>query len=325
MAPPLKPDAKSAAAIRDPSAIVDEAKALLAQGRVQESEVLFRQVLTSPTHAAIGFYGIGLTRLVADDVQAAQSLFEQALTLDPANANALYQLGAIAEREGSIDEARSSYERVLALVPGHVGAQERLRTIRPQPAVSAPIPRENKFQSATPVPMARETHQGSAMYEFLRQDPSPLSRQTVAALDALEMKVHPKSAAYVGRHPIRLVLISALTLGLAAVVGYVRVRSITVTIEQGRLQISRGIFGRRLVNVDLWHVRGIQLERSFVNRLTGHGTLMLELAQQSGVNGNKPLELVGIARGQRLEDLYQQLLNAVFLLRSNPLVKGIIQ
>jgi hypothetical protein len=99
---------------------------------------------------------------------------------------------------------------------------------------------------------------------------------------------------------------------------YVGVRMVRITIQKGRVQIKEGILFRRLSNLELWRVSDIELQRTFLNLLTGDGTLVI------GLHHGGKLTVRGLARGTQLEDMYQKLLNLVFLLRSNPLVKGII-
>ncbi len=316
-----------------------------------------------------------MARLAVGDLAAARSFFERALDRDPTNANALYQLGFVAEKSGASEEAVTYYERALALVPGHVSARERLRSLsssrKETPAVVLPSGQAPAAAMPTSVAVG-----GSAIYDYLRQDASPLSRQTVAAVDQLQMRVHPSVSAYAGKRlatfavvfgvPViaGLLLTSAwlggklhalattsvvrrlhlhvsfdvsawakiaivatlLVATVTALIALMRVRATTIAIDRGRLQIRKGLFARRLINIDLWRVHSIELERTFFNRLTGDGTLVLELIQQRATReGDTGIELVGIARGKRLEEVYQQLLNVVFLLRGNPLVKGIIQ
>jgi membrane protein YdbS with pleckstrin-like domain len=359
----------------DPAAVLERAKALLRRGDAAESESMFRQLLALPSHAAVGLYGVGVARLAVGDLAAARSFFERALDRDPTNANALYQLGFVAEKGGAKEEAVAYYERALALVPGHISARERLRSLsssrKETPAVV--LPSGQAPAAAMPSSVAVG---GSAIYDYLRQDASPLSRQTVAAVDQLQMRVHPSISAYAGKRlatfavvfgvPLiaGLLLASAwlggklhalattsvvrrlhlhvsfdvsawakiaivatlLVAAVTALIALMRVRATTIAIDRGRLQIRKGLFARRLINIDLWRVHSIELERTFFNRLTGDGTLVLELIQQRATReGDTGIELVGIARGKRLEEVYQQLLNVVFLLRGNPLVKGIIQ
>jgi tetratricopeptide (TPR) repeat protein len=315
--------------VQTPDQLITMAKALLEQGKPAESEALFRRLTGVNGQESLGFYGIGMTRMALGERSQAAAFFQRALDHDPANANALYQLGAIAERGGDAEQARDYFERALRVSPSHVSARQRLEALAPRPA-----PQPVQPLSAPPTPTAEVAQTfagmgGSAIYDFLRQDQNPLSRQTIAALDALQMRVRPRLTAYVGRHLIRSLLFAVLTLGLSAVYGFVRVRSMTVAFDNGRLQIQKGILSRHLMNIDLWRVRGVELDRTFVNRVTGDGALVLELIPQAGSSrrskNDKPLKLIGVARGQRLDDLYPQLLNTVFLLRSNPLVKGIIQ
>jgi len=87
---------------------------------------------------------------------------------------------------------------------------------------------------------------------------------------------------------------------------------------------------------DFWRVQNIDLDRRLINRLTGDGTLVLSLTfgvlpedYKRERNWKKPklkvVEICGFAKGSELEQTYQDLLSLSFLLRGNPIVKGIIQ
>jgi tetratricopeptide (TPR) repeat protein len=113
---------------------------------------------------------------------------------------------------------------------------------------------------------------------------------------------------------------------------YVRVACTRIRIRQGRLQIERGVFDKDFSNFDLWRVRTIQLKKTLINRMTGDGTLILTLGPEAQtehrrLRGPKPtvVKIPGLARGTLLTSLYQELLNLVFLLRGNPVFKGILQ
>jgi pSer/pThr/pTyr-binding forkhead associated (FHA) protein len=113
---------------------------------------------------------------------------------------------------------------------------------------------------------------------------------------------------------------------------YVRVACTRIRIRQGRLQIERGVFHKDLRNFDLWRVRTIRLEKTLINRITGDGTLIFALGPEATTEhrrllGLKPtiVKVPGLAHGGQLASLYQDLLNLVFLLRGNLVVKGIIQ
>jgi hypothetical protein len=161
----------------------------------------------------------------------------------------------------------------------------------------------------------------------------------------LDIEVHPPLVAYVGRflsgvvRSTFIVLLSIATYGvfplLMLIIGYIRVRSTRLRIRKGRLQIEKGVFNKHLTSIDLWRVHGIELERTLLNRMTGDGTLVFLLSPQPVGIGrrrwkhrsmyNQIVEVTGLARKSHLDDTFQQLLNLTFLLRGNPVVKGIIQ
>jgi hypothetical protein len=104
-------------------------------------------------------------------------------------------------------------------------------------------------------------------------------------------------------------------------VGYtLAVRSTRFTIERGRLQIKRGIFSSSLANHELWRVQDIRLTKSLWNRITGDGTLTFDVHYPNRV---QTVAVTGLAKSPALDDLHQQLLNLVFLLRGNAAVKGL--
>jgi hypothetical protein len=132
-----------------------------------------------------------------------------------------------------------------------------------------------------------------------------------------------------------LTILAAIAIAVTAI-GVARVKTMRITIARGRLQIRKGILARRVSNIELWRVRNVELDRTLANRLTGDGGIVVELTGTATANGRRRarrrnpqqgeiITLVGLTHGQRLDDAYQQLLNLVFLLRGNPVVKGIIQ
>ena len=111
----------------------------------------------------------------------------------------------------------------------------------------------------------------------------------------------------------------------------IRVLTTEVELDKGRLQIERGILSKRRTSIELWRIRDIELRRPLVNRLTRDGTLVLSLSPSGasrlpGRRGQGRIRVTGLLRGSRLKrESYQDLLNLVFVLRSNAQVKGIIQ
>ena len=122
-----------------------------------------------------------------------------------------------------------------------------------------------------------------------------------------------------------------------AIIGYISVLCTHIRIQKGRLQIEKGVFRKHLNNVDFWRVHNIDLDRRLINRFTGDGTLVFSLTfevlpenyqrhlrRRKGRSG-EVVEVCGIAQDAKLAELHQDLLNLTFLLRGNPIVKGIIQ
>ena len=332
--------------------LLEYAKQLYSEEKTKESEIAFNQVIASGRYMAEAFYGLGLVCMSLGDLKGASSQFNYSLQHDPQYANALYQLGVIAEKERSWEEARSFYNRVLAIDSGHVSAKKRLEQIPMQPAPDALNTNDNW---APPVTDAAPLQQ-YGVYAFLLQDPSPLSKHSLEMIDKTRMSVHPLATAFLGRLlgislVILLVGFGATIIGSGSwagilneiatfplshitpyagivailmclfvmIIGYVYILSMKITIDKGRLQIAKGLLSRQVLNIELWRVENIELHRNFINRLTGDGTLMIQLVHQK-----KQIKLTGLARGPRLEDIRQQLLNLVWLLRSNAAVKGII-
>jgi membrane protein YdbS with pleckstrin-like domain len=93
-----------------------------------------------------------------------------------------------------------------------------------------------------------------------------------------------------------------------------------IRIEHGRLQVERGLLTRTRTNLELWRVQNIVLERKGLHLLTGDGNLVFH-----GISGTEPITVTGIARGRELDRLHRELLDLVFLLRTNPSIKGIVQ
>jgi membrane protein YdbS with pleckstrin-like domain len=192
-------------------------------------------------------------------------------------------------------------------------------------------------------------------YDFLRDDPSRRAQNTLAVIDALRIKGHPSVSAYLtsfipgifgfilliafaialsllstGALNKNITLVVVVVLGLASIWGlfamfrslirYLRVVTTEYKIDQGRLQITKGIFGKETITYELLRVHNIEFKQSFANRLTGDGTLIFRIENEA-----EPLVIKGLVKGKKLQEIYQQFLNLVALLRLNPSAKGFIQ
>src|SRR5207249_4872464 len=156
----------------------------------------------------------------------AEKVFQEIIRQDPQHADAHFYTGWTADVRGSLRDAEGLYETTLRLQPGHVGAQERLTGLRrrvsrtaawadrqdlagsgaPQPGYgvsSAPLAGISKAPSAAPRGAGHPQPAGAPMpaygaYEYMLQDSSPISVQTLAMIDALRTSGRPRLTAYLG-------------------------------------------------------------------------------------------------------------------------------
>jgi hypothetical protein len=115
---------------------------------------------------------------------------------------------------------------------------------------------------------------------------------------------------------------TAFVLGLVALGTVVLVaRADRISLAGGRLRLTTGL-KQRVVNVELWRVRDVRLERSFLNRISGDGRLVLIINRGPQATRSE-LRVIGLARGQRLIELYERIAALVKLLRTSAALNGI--
>ncbi len=318
-----------------------QARKLFDDGDLDASLAAYRALIVAHAELGPAYQGAGYISFLRKDYGEADRMLAASLEVQPSNPNALYLRGLVAAATGNAEAARSCYVQALAIDPGHARArdvlqrEDRNRQARPDVAASG----------ATAAEALARGHRGGlqyGVYEYLRQDGSAISQQAIDLMDALEIEVRPRFPAYVGRalrgiiRPIFVLLLSVASAGIFPLIGYIRVRCTRIKIAQGRLQIEKGVFSKHLRNIDLWRVRNIELDRTFINRMTGDGTLVFTLTPEPIAGQKRRRErkhpaseqfayVTGLAKGSRLEGTFQQLLGLTFLLRGNPVVKGIIQ
>ena len=325
-----------------PVVLAQQARVLLDAGDLTRSEALFRRLLHHPGHVAAGRYGIGYIQLKRGDLSAAEESFKECLGTDPRHADAVFQLGFIAERHGSSAAARAWYQQAISINPQHKGAQGRLRALAGEQAnATSQASLQENHNNITEEP-APDNIADYGVYEFLKQDNSDVSRQAIAIIDDLAIEARPTLIAYLGAYLWRALIVLLLGAGLLGVyflivgpilllVLYLYVLSVRIRLHRGRLQIERGLLRRRLKNYDIWRVRNVDLDRRLLNRMSGDGVLVVDLtpysmgSQTRRARRGNTVRVIGLARGPRLIDVHQKLLSLEFLLRGNPVVKGIIQ
>jgi len=325
-----------------PAALAQRARILLEAGNLSGSEALFRRLLQHPGHVAAGRYGIGYIQLKRGDLSAAEESFKECLRTDPRHADAAFQRGFIAEHHGSSAAARAWYQQAISINSQHKGAQGRLRAMAGEHANAtsqASLQEDHSNIAEEPAPGNVADY---GVYEFLKQDNSVVSRQAIAIIDDLAIEARPTLIAYLGAYLWRALIVLLLGVGLLRayflIVGpvlllvlYLYVLSVRIRLHRGRLQIERGLLRRRLKNHDIWRVRNVDLDRRLLNRMSGDGVLVFDLtpysmgSQTRRARRGNTVRVIGLARGPRLIDVHQKLLSLEFLLRGNPVVKGIIQ
>ena len=348
-------------AVNAPDWLAD-GKRLFEQGRTAESKQAFSKALAAPRTAAGAHYGLGMIALAEDDLVNAERSFLAATEMDGNHSNAAFQMGQLAERRHDTEQAGTWYHRALAVEPEHASALARLDAIAPATSPSSFMVEATKAHlPGTPSdviqPDTRSFLGQPGIIYYLRQDNLPISRQTIQLMDLLETDMRPRFSAYVGRYASRIaggvalalaglvvlakatevnvpavaLIILALAVGLTAF-AHLNISCMRIRIANGRLQIERGILHRQVKNIDLWHVVNVSLDRTLVNRFTGDGTLGLALNLDPMVDPRKKpkgthtiVHITGLASGPHLSEMQQSLLNIAFLLRGNPVLKGIIQ
>ena len=114
--------------------------------------------------------------------------------------------------------------------------------------------------------------------------------------------VTPPAAVMPGQWAKPVAGLLALSGGMQAVVAYLRTASTRLSLHPGRLDIERGLLRREATAIDLRRLRRVTLDQTALQRLTGDGTLLLELADRTG-----SIPVTGLARGQQLHQIYEQL------------------
>jgi hypothetical protein len=71
-------------------------------------------------------------------------------------------------------------------------------------------------------------------------------------------------------------LLAILTLGISALVAFIMARGTRYKITSQRVVIEKGVFGKRMEQIDLYRVVDYVVDKPFGQRLVGTGNLILE-------------------------------------------------
>ena len=119
-------DSFAAAFKKDPKsaqAAVNEAIALLAVQRLDESKHLLKQAITIEPSNAQAWYILGLVQHGGNETEAALASFKQVVKLDPHDADSYYFEGLCYQELKQFDEAAASLEQALKVDPLHASSE----------------------------------------------------------------------------------------------------------------------------------------------------------------------------------------------------------
>jgi len=110
---------------RKAAALLSQADALSALGRLDEADASYSKLLSVDPDSVPAMIGLGRLRLRTDAGQA-KALFQKALQREPRNTIALNDLGIALDLQGDHAAAQASYRRVLGLDPRSRAAEINL-------------------------------------------------------------------------------------------------------------------------------------------------------------------------------------------------------
>ena len=106
------------------------ARILLAETRVADAQSLLQAYTVRYPEDAMGFFQLGLSRMLGDENDTAGSAFEKALEIQPGDASAWYNLGLVRSRTGDYSDALKAFDRAVQQEPELTDAAcERARVL----------------------------------------------------------------------------------------------------------------------------------------------------------------------------------------------------
>lgn len=354
------PSGDSSSQVTEPQTSFEHAMRLLNEGKLDESESVFRSLISLSNRPADGFYGLGVIQAKRGSLSDAVVSFRNSVALDPHNVNAYSFLGDISEKLRQPEQALQFFSKALEIDPSQTALRNRVERLSAQLKVVTSVQED---------PSATVEQYG--IYEYIQKDPSPLAKQTISLIDSLTVKAAtPRLSASIGSilltlvasfvipfflyillvknlipmmYPIRsvnhrvvqspiaqsattLIVFASIALGILliakVVTSILKVKTTTITIDKGRLQITKGILSREQQNYELYRVQDIELHQSFVNRLTHDGTLALHIVPGRGEA--HLVKISGLSSIDELRIMFDRLRNLILLLRSGTWGKGVI-
>ncbi|MCB4811830.1 tetratricopeptide repeat protein [Methylovorus menthalis] len=109
-----------------PSQLYQQASGAHREGRFQQAELLYRQLLQHAPRHADGLHMLGILCYQTERAAEAAELIAQAIALEPRNADMLINHGLTLRAAGKPQEALKSYERAMLLTPKDLVLQNNL-------------------------------------------------------------------------------------------------------------------------------------------------------------------------------------------------------
>ncbi|WP_081074874.1 tetratricopeptide repeat protein [Burkholderia stagnalis] len=339
---------------------LDQAIQLFQSGRLDESEVLFRQLANGSDVSGQALAGIGLIRIRKGDLDGAHTMFTNALRQGP-SADAHYGLGVVAEQRGLKGDALLHYQEAVSL-SSHEGAKKRLSTLienmnkerhrddnretTASPPPQPPFPQPSSSSSPSfPVSGMPGGLYGMLVADAASSSPNAgLSRDCTKFIDSLKMERKVRRSAYPLASTTVWIAPVVLVLGILAFKGDPRtplILALYFLIFVGSIwlaAIARYITFRRKRYTfrEGWLISRTGVffvsEKTYeITHLVNAGVTRGPLDQITG-NGrltlafekHGELTLHGLAPIQELYEIRDKLNNLSRMLRSHPNVKGII-
>ena len=153
---------------------------------------------------------------------------------------------------------------------------------------------------------------------------TPSSVSTLAVDTITPMMAEPGSLqTHTVLNPGPLLLITAIAIATVVLL-IVRIKTTLISFDHGRIAIEHGVFHRSTATHELLRVHDVSIERTLFNRLTGDGTLVLQLSGPQQGRRSECIKLRGYAKRERLQPLMVKIRDLVLLLRTGPWGKGVI-
>jgi Flp pilus assembly protein TadD len=116
----------------NPGMMIQQAATLCSQGRLRESEQIYRAVLRLDHHSFDALYHLGLVRFRQGELDDCCQLIRQALRRRPDSALAHNSLGIALAGLGRCHQAIAQFEKSIALMPDHAEAYTNLGNVLAQ-------------------------------------------------------------------------------------------------------------------------------------------------------------------------------------------------